>query len=403
LALIALSLLWPAGASAAPVTVFSNGVTQGSGPSEMTSGPDGNLWYTAADRIGRVNPTTGHVDEFTAGITPGSLPLNNSSGITTGPDGNLYFTEPAAHRIARISPSGTISELPAVASGFPQGIARGSDGNLWFTESGSGPTQMRVARITTSGQITEFPPAGLGTAALGFITPGSDGNLWFTEPMNNKVGRITTAGTISEFSSGLAPNFEGPEGMALGGDGNIWFTEGDNGRSVGRITTGGTITEFPNGLPADTAPGDGMTTGADGNLWFTVCAPCESATGVDGIARFTLTNDFTLASLKARRSGLITAVLKNLNAGTFVATASTKTKRLRSGSAAASKRARTIRYGSASASTNGPGTVTLMIKPSKKTKGTLKKSGKLRVTVAVTFSPRGGTANTKTETLKVKG
>jgi sugar lactone lactonase YvrE len=262
---------------------------------------------------------------------------------------------------------------------------------------------MRVARITTSGQITEFPPAGLGTAALGFITPGSDGNLWFTEPMNNRLGRITTAGTISEFSSGLAPNFEGPEGMALGADGNIWFTEGDNGRSVGRITTGGTITEFPNGLPADTAPGDGMTTGADGNLWFTVCAPCASATGVDGIARFTLTNDFTLVSLKARRSGLITAVLKNLNAGTFVATASTKTKRLRSGSAAASKRARTIRYGSASASTNGPGTVTLMIKPSKKTKRVLKKSGKLRVTVAVTFSPRGGTANTKTESLKVKG
>jgi virginiamycin B lyase len=51
------------------------------------------------------------------------------------------------------------------------------------------------------GQVTsikEYPlPAGLGA---GQITAGPDGALWFTEFTVSKIGRITTAGVVTEYS-----------------------------------------------------------------------------------------------------------------------------------------------------------------------------------------------------------
>src|SRR5262245_23754173 len=46
-------------------------------------------------------------DEFPI-PTAGAGPI----GITTGPDGNLWFTEYLANKIGRITPSGTITEFP---------------------------------------------------------------------------------------------------------------------------------------------------------------------------------------------------------------------------------------------------------------------------------------------------
>jgi streptogramin lyase len=57
---------------------------------EITTGPDGNLWFTefGSNRIGRLT-TAGAFAEFAAGITPASNPY----GIAVGPDGNIWFAE----------------------------------------------------------------------------------------------------------------------------------------------------------------------------------------------------------------------------------------------------------------------------------------------------------------------
>ena len=59
-------------------------------------------------------------------------------------------------------------------------------------------TSSKIGRITTAGVITEYPiptPAGVPDG----ITAGPDGALWFIEYAGNKIGRITTAGVITEF------------------------------------------------------------------------------------------------------------------------------------------------------------------------------------------------------------
>ena len=58
------------------------------------------------------------------------------------------------------------------------------------------------------------------------ITAGPDGNLWFTEFLGNKIGRITTAGVITEFP--IPMPFSGPHDITTGPDGNMWFTESSN-------------------------------------------------------------------------------------------------------------------------------------------------------------------------------
>jgi len=111
------------------------------------------------------------------------------------------------------------------------GIAAGPDGNLWFTEW----NWSNIGRITTAGVITEFPIPTANSAPMG-IAAGSDGSLWFTEWNWSNIGRITTAGVITEFP--ILPPVGLPAGIAAGPDAALWFTEvAQAGDHIGRITT----------------------------------------------------------------------------------------------------------------------------------------------------------------------
>lgn len=224
--------------------------TAASFPDAITAGPDGNLWFTegasTSSKIGRISPA-GVITEFQ--LSPAAY----SYAITAGPDGNLWFVEGSNNRIGRITPSGVVSEFKI--TGGPSGITTGPDGNLWFTESAG------IGKITISGTITEYPAPNVSPSA---ITAGLDGNLWFTDQGNGRIGKITTAGVITEFPARPCQQ----AGIALGLDGALWFTE-QVCNAIGRITTAGVITEFP--LPGTGFPSTPfwITPGPDGNLWFT--------------------------------------------------------------------------------------------------------------------------------------
>ena len=149
----------------------------------------------------------------------------------------------------------TITEFPVMTAGSqPVGITAGPDGNLWFTEFGVG----KIGRITTAGTVTEFPAAGNPQ----LITVGSDGNLWFTEQTVYKIGRMTTAGRLHRLPDSDAGGAHrhrrrtGREPLVLR----------SQRRKIGRITTAGVVTEFP--IPSGGTPAH-IAAGPDGNLWFT--------------------------------------------------------------------------------------------------------------------------------------
>jgi len=68
--------------------------------------------------------------------------------------------------------------IPTAASG-PASITQGPDGAMWFIEQNVN----QIGRITSAGVITEFPVPNVGgSPGLSGITAGPDGALWFTDP-----------------------------------------------------------------------------------------------------------------------------------------------------------------------------------------------------------------------------
>ena len=274
----------------------------GLAPEAMTLGPDGNVWFvdTGANRIVRVTPD-GTMTPYSTGIGASA----GLAGITAGPDGNIYFTESNRDRIGRINlTTFVITESAPMGGGSdPRGITAGPDGALWFAEgtddrigrmttglvsptSSTSPAttcaRSRRGRTGTSGSRNGAHPvrsaasprpasrpnypttAGQPTG----IAAGPDGNIWFAASENpGAIGRITTSGTITLFTTGLTTN-SAPLDIVAGADGNLYFTENASPGRLGQITTAGAITEFSTGLTTASGPW-GIASGADGNIWFT--------------------------------------------------------------------------------------------------------------------------------------
>ena len=242
--------------------------TQNSAPLNIAPGPNGNVWFTAPGNYAGNHLPSNFIGETTpAGVTTEfSLPADLAPyGIAAGSDGNMWFTEPGVSKVARITPSGTITTYPTpTPASQPRMITLGPDGNVWFSEQGSN----QVGMITPAGAITEFPVPGIP----GAITAGPDGNLWFElDNGEANIARMTPSGTVSVFA--LPPGYRGASAIVSGADGNVWFESAD---TIGQITPQGEITEFA-------PPGSsfaGITSASDGNLWLTDPA-------LQSIARFT--------------------------------------------------------------------------------------------------------------------
>ena len=113
-----------------------------------------------------------------------SHPVRRPAAITTGPDGNLWFIQPHANQVARITPTGTITEFPLPPGTGSFDIVTGPDGNLWIA---SWPNA--IVRFTVTGVGTTFPiptPGGGPTD----IAAGPDGGIWFNENVADQIGRF---------------------------------------------------------------------------------------------------------------------------------------------------------------------------------------------------------------------
>ncbi len=188
--------------------------------------------------------------------------LHEPTSTTTAPGGlNLthttrYSTTTGAE-IETLAPSSPqISEYALPSGSEPYGIAVGSDKNLWFTDYGTG----KVGKITTAGAISEYAaekdePEG--------ITSGSDNNLWFVEHSVRHVNHITTGGELTVYTLGRTGTYN--VGIASGPDSNLWFTESSD-NYIGKINTKDEV-QGEYALPSGSEP-YGITVGPEKDLWF---------------------------------------------------------------------------------------------------------------------------------------
>jgi streptogramin lyase len=184
----------------------------------------------------------GTVTQFSAGLKAGAQPLTPAPG----PDGNVWFTAlglPESRGVARITPSGTITQFGAAGTGD-------------LTEGSTSVTNV----TTTSGNFTVgLPIYGTGIPASATITAVGSGTLTLS-------AAATASGAGVALTAGLQAG-AGPIGLAAGADGNLWFAEFITNGSIDRMTTSGTITPFSSGLKSPPRL-SGVATGPDGNVWF---------------------------------------------------------------------------------------------------------------------------------------
>jgi virginiamycin B lyase len=80
-----------------------------------------------------------------------------------------------------------------------------------------------IDQMTTAGVSTQYPVNDPNAGVWG-ITTGPDGNLWYAQQIDNEVGTMTTAGTVTQTIS-LPAAYASPWEGVTGSDGNLWFTE----------------------------------------------------------------------------------------------------------------------------------------------------------------------------------
>jgi streptogramin lyase len=249
------------------ITRYST-ATASSNPTSVALGPDGRMWYA--------EPSTTRVGAMASDGTTVDYAISiGSEAVAAGPDNRMWFTEPTSSLVGVITTGG--KGLVEYSVGF-QGIAiaAGSDGRMWVVPQ-TGATVYAIgtgANGTVAGSLTAYSTGIAAGAALTRIAAGPDGALWFTENNKSKIGRITTSGTVTEYSTTVGS----PKDIVAGLDGNMWYTDNSfGGHTIGKVGTGlngttlGTVTRVVGsaalGMSGNTP--SGIAVGPDSNLWFT--------------------------------------------------------------------------------------------------------------------------------------
>jgi len=148
----------------------------------LTSAPDGSIWFLEPDRLGRIDPSTGVIQEFAIG-TPTSA--SNGFGaavapIVAGPDGSIWFL--SNNQVARFEPgSGSVEKFDVPGTLTDQTLAIGPDGNVWVGEYQVDQWDLvRIYPDTGAVQVYVMGQNNNEGDRMGSnsIAIGSDGRVW---------------------------------------------------------------------------------------------------------------------------------------------------------------------------------------------------------------------------------
>ncbi len=239
------------------------------GPSRMPwsafPDKDGNYWmpyYGNANRIGRLDPKTGEVQEY---LVPNQGTAAIHSAVPA-PDGSVWLTEQGSNKLGRWDPATrTITEFQdtyiagkegTIAGGSKHTLRIDAQGRVWAT---GGPLTVFDPKTGKFTQIKEVPSA-YGLAL------DKDGNCWFAEFVpNGKIGRVD-AKTLKVTKWAPPTPDARPRRIQIDPDGSVWFAEFQAGKIGHFDPKTETFKEFT--LPGPEATPYALEIARNGTLWY---------------------------------------------------------------------------------------------------------------------------------------
>lgn len=204
--------------------------------------PDGSMWFTeqGSDKIGKWDPATQEVIEYQDAQTPGkegTLAGGSKHTLRIEPNGDVWSTGgPVSKFDPKTKQFTDIKEIPSA-----YGIALAQNGTVWFAE------------FTPDGKIGKIDPKTLKVTKYAVPTPNArprriqvdtDGTIWFCEFEGGKLGHFDPQTEI--FKEYQLPGAEPtPYAMNLDRDHNVWFSS-EHMDYIGRLDPKtGDVTQYP--------------------------------------------------------------------------------------------------------------------------------------------------------------
>jgi virginiamycin B lyase len=247
--------------------------TLGQRTRDPVEAPDGSIWWAGmwANLIGRINPRTGEVTEYT-------LP-ENAKPHTVTPDeqGNIWYTGNSNATIGKLDPrTGMITEfkMPDPAARDPHTAVFDKKGNLWFTLQNS---NMVGRLVPATGEIKLAPLPKPKSRPYG-INVSADGSPWVACNGSNCLVRIDPE-TLAIKEYRLPDPKTTVRRLDFASDGMIWYVNSSLGR-LGRLDPKtGQIKEWPS--PSGPKSHPYAIAVVNGIVWYN-----ESGQRPDALVRF---------------------------------------------------------------------------------------------------------------------
>jgi hypothetical protein len=208
-----------------------------------------------------------------------SATLHNPADVAVDAGGDVFLADSANNRIRKLTPAGTISTLagngtagfsgdggPATSAALnsPFGVAVDAGGDVFLADY----RNQRLRKVTPAGTISTFAGNGTqgfsgdGGPATGAQLNGpfgvavdAGGDVFLAESGNQRIRKVTPAGTISTIAGNGTQGFSGdggpatraqlfnPEGIAVDASGDIFIADSGNNR-LRKVTPAGAISTF---------------------------------------------------------------------------------------------------------------------------------------------------------------
>ncbi len=268
----------------------------GSSPSFIVQGPDGDLWGTTPSGGGKTNcgtiykvtlagkPSEQFIFNCTVGNQPGGLILGtdgNFYGVTsfggTGNGGTVFKLTPNRELTALLN-----FTVNGTGGSGPTGLLQGADGDFYGTTYGGGTDLVgTLFKMTSAGSLTTLYQFDFTHGAQPFAAPvqGTDGNFYGTTYSGGAYGegtvyKVTPKGDLTvlhSFGESGSDGFSPLTSLVQGRDGNFYGTTSNGGANqVGtafKITPNGMLTILHNFDETDGRSPADLVQATDGNFY----------------------------------------------------------------------------------------------------------------------------------------